>query len=173
MEPVGDFESAPVTGTGPSLEQVFGPLTEALDTALRAEILAAQRRLTSWLLTTTDRPPWSVDGMSLHVLTGGAAYLGMAIVAGSSDAEVVCMITVTDATPTGIDVWNVDLGIQVTCQCEEAHGRGHAVAAHRTEARTPAQAVEQMGDRITLAIDQLPGRRTEEWIALGQNPSTA
>jgi hypothetical protein len=172
MEP-GEFESIPVTRSGPSLEPVFGPLAEELDADLRAEILVAQRRLTGWVLTTTDRPPWSVDGASVHTLARGSAYLDMAVVAGDADAEVLCTITVQDATPSGIDVWNVDLGIHVTCRCDDDHRRRHVVAAHRTEARTPGHAVEQMDDRVSLAIDQLPHRTTEEWIALGVDPSSA
>jgi hypothetical protein len=161
----GDLDDLLITRRGPSLEPVFGRLPEASDAALRARIVAAGRRLTGWVLTTDDDPPWSLDAFIL-VDEGGSGAVSASLRAGEGRTAVDAAIALRTSQNIG-GVWEVSLAVRTDCRCQREHWDLHLLASQQVDAHRPTDAVAALDDLAAYTIEHLPGRTTAEWIALG------
>jgi hypothetical protein len=165
----GEVFDEPLAKAGPSLSLLFGPLDGEHDAHLRARVVAAQRVLTDWVLTSGDAPPWRLHGFRLIGSEGpDAARLRASVVAGEPRRDVMALIEISSPLRSGS--WQIDLVVRVDCRCPLEHWDPHLVASRRVDARNPDAAVDRLEEVIDLAVEQLPSRTTAEWIALGEVP---
>ncbi|OWY62903.1 hypothetical protein B7486_55960, partial [cyanobacterium TDX16] len=157
---------------GPSLEPVFGPLEASFDRTLRNRVLAAQRAMTDWVLTTSDRPAWRLGGFHLVVVEGQPpALLQAHLDAGEARRAVHVLLAVW--SPPRAGSWNIDLTVRTDCRCGDEHWDPHLVASHQLDARSPEAAVDRLEQMASFAVEHLPNHSTEQWIAKGEDPATA